>query len=176
MSQLQKKSMNSTIRWAGLLIACVAVFFLYRWFHVVEDVNEQFSYSELQGNPAASGSSLEISSEVMRDQLKGVVKSQLTAFRDDDYVTAYTFAAAGIKAHYPLAAFERMVKTGYPAIAKFKSAEFGVVRDNGTEALVNVEVEGESGRVVHYQYLLRKEEGVWKISGVVEVKPKGTVA
>ena len=55
-------------------------------------------------------------------------------------------------------------------------AEFGVARDNGAEAVVNVEVEGESGRVVQYQYLLRKEEGVWKISGVVEVRPKGTVA
>src|SRR6185436_11416522 len=143
-------------RLAALLIACVAVYFLYRWFHVVEDVNEQFSYSESQGNPAASGGSLQISSEAMRDKLKGVVKSQLTAFRDDDYVTAYTFAAAGIKTKYPLAAFERMVKTGFPAIARFKSAAFGVVLDNGQEAVVSVEIEGESNRATHYQYFLRK--------------------
>ena len=173
---MKKSWLNLTTRLATLLVACVAVYFLYRWFHVVEGVNEQFSYSESQGNPPASAISLEISSEAMREELKGIVKSQLTAFRDDDYVTAYTFAAAGIKLQYPLAAFERMVKTGYPAIARFKSAEFGVVRDNGAEAVVNVEVEGESSRVVHYQYLLRKEDGVWKISGVVEAKQKGTVA
>jgi len=112
----------------------------------------------------------------MRKELKQIIKSQLTAFRDDDYVTAYTFSATGIKERYPLAAFERMVKTGYPAIAQFKSAEFGVVLDNGEEAVVNVEIEGESSRVVHYQYFLRKEIGGWKISGVSEVKPKGTVA
>jgi len=167
---------NSTIRWAALLILCVGVYFLYRWFHVVEDVDGHYSYSESQGGPPTSESSLEISSEAVREELKGVVKSQLTAFRDDDYVTAYTFAATGIKTQFPLAAFERMVKTGYPVIAKFKSAEFGVVRDNGEEAVVNVEVEGESSHVVHYQYLLRKENGAWKINGVREVKRSGTVA
>jgi uncharacterized protein DUF4864 len=112
----------------------------------------------------------------MRKALTQIIKSQLTAFRDEDYVTAYTFASAGIKSQYPLAAFERMVKTGFAAIAQFKSAEFGEVLDNGQEAVVNVEIEGESSRVVHYQYFLRKENAGWKISGVIEVKPKGAVA
>lgn len=170
-----KLRLNTTIRLAALLLACVGVFFLYRWFHVVENPDDELIYSESHGKPPAEAQSLKISAESMRKELTQVIKSQLAAFRDDDYVTAYTFAAAGIKAQYPLAAFERMVKNGYPVIARFKSAEFGVVRDNGETAVVNVEVEGESGNVVHYQYFLRKEETGWKINGVIAVKPKGTV-
>ncbi|MBI3853816.1 MAG: DUF4864 domain-containing protein [Verrucomicrobia bacterium] len=171
-----KPRLNTTIRLAALLIACVGLFFLYRWFHVVVNPDDELTYSEARGKPPAEAPSLQISADSRRRELTQIIKSQLAAFRDDDYVTAYTFAAAGVKTQYPLAAFERMVKGGYPVIARFKSAEFGVVRDNGEEAVVNVEVEGESGNVVHYQYFLRKEDAGWKINGVIAVKPKGTVA
>src|SRR5688572_9760450 len=168
--------MNSTIRLAVLLLISIGVFVLYRWLHVVENPDAHLIYVESQGNAPTSALSLQLSEEPMRKELTQIIKSQLAAFHDNDYVTAYTFAAAGIKAQYPLAAFERMVKTGYPAIARFKSAVFGEARDNGEEAVVHVEIEGESGRVVDYQYFLRKEGSGWKITGVVAVTPKGTVA
>ena len=159
-----------------LLLICVGVFFLHRWLHAVGNPDAEFIYLETRGQTANAAASLQLNSESMRKELTQIIKSQLAAFRDDDYVTAYTFAAAGIKAQYPMTEFERMVKTGYPVIARFKSVEFGVVRDNGEEAVVNVEVEGESSNVASYQYFVRKEEAGWKISGVIAVKPKGTVA
>ena len=171
-----KPKLNLTARLAALLVASVGVLCLYRWYYASGDPDAELIYSESRGQPPTPSPSLKISKESMRKELTQIIKSQLAAFRDEDYVTAYTFAAAGIKAQYPLAAFERMVKTGYPVIARFKSAEFGVVRDNGEEAVVNVEVEGESSSVAHYQYFLRKENAGWKISGVVEEKPTGTVA
>jgi hypothetical protein len=170
-----KLRMNSTTRLAVILLGCVGVLFLYRWFHTVEDAEAPFSYTESNADRHVSPIALKPTEEPMRKELTQIIKSQLAAFRDDDYVTAYTFAATGIKAQYPLVALERMVKTGYAAIAQFKSAEFGVVLDNGEEAVVNAEIEGVSSRVVHYQYFLQKENAGWKISGVIEVKPKGTV-
>ena len=132
---------NSTVRWAVLLLISVGVFFLYRWFHAVEEAESPLSYSESSAERQSPAIGLKPTEDPMRKELTQIIKSQLAAFRDDDYVTAYTFAATGIKAQYPLAEFERMVKTGYAEIAQFKSAEFGVVIDNGEEAVVNVEIE-----------------------------------
>jgi len=46
------------------------------------------------------------------------VERQLEAFRRDDYAAAYTHASAEIQAFFDLPAFERMVRTGYPEIAR----------------------------------------------------------
>jgi hypothetical protein len=171
-----KSQFNLTVRLAALLVASVAVLCLYRWYYAHGDPDARNNFSESRAERQTPSIPLKPTEEPMRKELTQIIKSQLTAFRDNDYVTAYTFSAAGIREKFPLAAFERMVKTGYAAIAQFKSAEFGVVLDNGEEAIVNVEIEGESNRIVHYQYFLRKENGSWKIAGVIEVKPKGTVA
>ena len=45
--------------------------------------------------------------------------------------------------------------------------------DTGEEAVVNVRVSNAETRSVEYQYLLKKEDGAWKIGGVAEVKPEG---
>src|SRR5262245_24238272 len=47
-----------------------------------------------------------------------VVLRQLQAFREDNYDTAYTFAATVIQQAFDRAAFERMVRVGYPEIAR----------------------------------------------------------
>ncbi|MFM8468401.1 MAG: DUF4864 domain-containing protein, partial [Limisphaerales bacterium] len=57
------------------------------------------------------------STAVVRRQVLGVVASQFTAFRDGDYARAYSFAASGIQQQFDVAAFERLVKDGYPNIA-----------------------------------------------------------
>lgn len=111
------------------------------------------------------------SSETVKKELVEVVEGQLTAFRDGDFKRAYTFAASGIKEMFPVTEFERMVKTGYPIIAKSRSADFGLAFDTGEEAVLNVRVVGEAdGRSVSYQYLLQKENGAWKITGVHELE------
>ena len=47
---------------------------------------------------------------------------QLEALRRDDYTAAYTFAAEAIREMFDLSAFERMVRSGYPEIARSSSA------------------------------------------------------
>jgi len=109
-------------------------------------------------------------------ELRQVIESQLAAFREGDYPAAYNCAASGLKAHFTLPAFERMVKTSYPVIAQSRSAEFGVSLDNGREAVVSVTVIGRSGRIRHYEYILQREGVAWRIFGVKEARPEGTTA
>jgi len=123
--------------------------------------------------PAADPPKLKPSTEAVKKELTGVIESQLAAFRDDDYKTAYTFAASGIKEQFPLSTFEQMVKTGYPVIAQSQSATFGVILDDGQQAVVNVTVKARSGKLARYQYLMIHEGKNWKITGVTEQAPAG---
>lgn len=111
------------------------------------------------------------SSDIVKQELVAIVDAQLAAFREDDFTRAYAFAAGGIRGMFPQADFERMVKTTYPAIAKSRSADYGLAFDTGEEAVINVRVVGAAdGRSVSYQYTLEKEDGVWKITGVSELR------
>src|SRR3984957_18606990 len=75
-----------------------------------------------------------ISEDEIEGQLRQVIEAQLTAFRQDDYARAYNFAGSALKTQVSLPAFERMVKSTYPAIAKSSAVQFGVILDNGEEA------------------------------------------
>jgi len=120
-------------------------------------------------------SSFRISDDELGGELRRVIESQLAAFRQDDYARAYHFAASSLKTQVSLPAFERLVRTSYPVIAKSSAVQFGVILDNGGEAMVNASIVGESGGIRHYQYILERERSGWKIMGVNEVKSIGTV-
>ena len=122
----------------------------------------------------AEPSSSHVSSETVKQELTAVIDAQLAAFRAGDYPKAYTFAAGGIKEMFPVETFEKMVRTAYPLIAGSAKAEYGLAFDTGEDAVVNVTVEDPRGQRAQYQYTLSKEQGVWKITGVVEQKPEGT--
>lgn len=124
------------------------------------------------GNLSAHRFQLSVDSRAK--ELTQVIESQLAAFRIGDYPKAYQYAASALTAQMSLPAFERMVKTGYPLMARSRSAAFGVILDNGEEAVVNVGIMGASGRIHHYQYLLQRERSGWKIRGVTEVRFAGT--
>lgn len=109
------------------------------------------------------------SSAEARRQIVGVVESQFNAFRDGDYARAYSFAATGLQQQFTVAAFEMMVKEGYPIIADWRAVSFGEAVDNGREAALLVSVQGRGGRTRYFRYVLVREANEWRISGVVEV-------
>jgi Domain of unknown function (DUF4864) len=127
------------------------------------------------GHPghAHPGPPLLLSTEPVKQELARVIDSQLSDFRRDDYAGAYAYADSDLQAQVSTNAFERIVKTGYPAIAQSRSASFGVILDNGQEAVVTVGIISQSGHVMHYRYLLRHEHGGWRISGVFRVPIQG---
>ena len=113
------------------------------------------------------------STDPVKQELTAVIDAQLAAFRANDYPKAYTFAAGAIQGMFSRERFEEMVKTAYPVIAGSAKAEYGLAFDTGEEAVVNVTVENAGGKRVQYQYLLKKEDGAWKINGVAEMKSEG---
>jgi hypothetical protein len=117
---------------------------------------------------AADAPKLKPSEPAVKKELTAVVESQLAAFREHDFKTAYSFAASAIKEQFPLGAFEQMVKEGYPVIAQSTAATFGVILDDGQQAVVHTVVKGKSGKIGRYQYLLVREGKGWKINGVTE--------
>lgn len=118
------------------------------------------------------GAPFKLAGEKLQQQLIGVIQSQLVAFRNEDYSAAYGYAAADFKAQVSLAAFERMVKASFPQIARSRSAEYGIILENGETARVEVTIEGESGTRIHYQYTMHLEHGVWKIGSVNGGQPE----
>lgn len=114
---------------------------------------------------------LQRSSVAVRQQVIGVLEAQLTAFRDGDYERAYSFAASSLQQQFTVAAFERMVKEGYPIIAYWRAVSFGEVQDNGREAVVQISVQGRGRRTRFFRYLLIREASAWRISGVEEINP-----
>jgi hypothetical protein len=106
----------------------------------------------------------------IRREVLAVIEGQFSAFQDGDYARARAFAAPGIQQQFDVAAFERMVKDGYPVIAYWRTVHFGDVEDNGREAVALVSVRGRRGQTRFFRYLLVREGGQWRINGVVEVQ------
>jgi len=109
------------------------------------------------------------SADAMKKKLHAVIRSQLEAFRRDDYPAAYVFAAPGIKSQFPAEAFEKMVRASYPLIAKSTAAVFGLTIDDGKTAVVTVRVVGQAKKAASYQYLLERVGEEWRIAGVYEL-------
>ena len=127
--------------------------------------------------PAASSwgaDDLKPSEMKTKDALHAVIDGQLAAFRKDDYAGAFVFADRAFKNQLSLEQFERMVKTGYPAIAHSSSARCGLSFDNGDEAVVNVRVFSEGREPMDYQYTLRRDGEAWRITGVTLLKDQTT--
>jgi Domain of unknown function (DUF4864) len=97
-----------------------------------------------------------------------IVLQQLDAFRRDDFDTAFTFASASIHDLFDRARFEEMVRGGYPEIARSLSAVIdGSKRGDGGELFLFVTIRGVNGRAVQAVYEMVKEDGRWRINGVV---------
>jgi hypothetical protein len=96
------------------------------------------------------------------------IMKQLEALRRDDYEAAYTFASASIQEMFDRPAFERMVRTGYPEIARSSSASVADVRMGPDEQVyVRVKIRGANGKQIEAVYELVWEGGRYRIKGVV---------
>ena len=104
------------------------------------------------------------------------IMKQLEAFRRDDYAAAYTFAAAEIKELFDRAAFERMVKSGYPEIAR---STFAVIARSEVgpdgHLYVSVKIRGANGNSIEAVYDMVQEAGGWRINGVATKPDPGLV-
>ncbi|SRR5258706_15671745 len=97
-----------------------------------------------------------------------VVMQQLDAFRRDDFQAAFTFASRTIHDLFDAARFETMVRGSYPEIARSVRANIdGSKRGDAGELYLFLHVHGENGRAIEAVYEMIKENGAWRINGVV---------
>jgi hypothetical protein len=158
------------VRWSKVLLLGCALGLLLVLIDL--SVLNFFRNAGLAGGAETAG--FRLSDPPVKDELTRVINSQLAAFRKGDYAGAYDFAALGLKSRMSPAAFEQMMKDGYPQIAQSHDASFGVILDNGARAMVSVGIKSAFGRMAYYQYLLTREPAGWKISGVTRVTLRGT--
>ena len=96
-----------------------------------------------------------------------VVKSQLEAFQQDDFEKAYSYASPIIKQIFKNAdEFKNMIKSGYQAVYRPKSINFGPVElIDGVPILIVYLVDPE-GIFVTATYTMQKQDnGKWLING-----------
>ena len=99
-------------------------------------------------------------------ELYSVVNDQLAAFRADDFSRAYRHAATNVQQKFSLAQFEALIRYEYAEIGHPERVEFGVVRVEGAEALVQVFFYSRDGTIRPFLYSLVAEGRTWKIDGV----------
>ena len=98
-----------------------------------------------------------------------VVKLQLEAFQQDDFEKAYSFASPIIKQIFKNAdEFKRMIKSGYQAVYRPKSVNFGPVElIDGVPVLIVYLVDPD-GIFVTATYTMQKQDnGEWLINGCI---------
>ena len=104
------------------------------------------------------------------------VMQQLDALRRDDYAAAYTFAAEAIREMFDLPAFERMVRGGYPEIARSSSAHVAESRVGPDgHVYLRLKIRGANGNAVEAVYDMVWEGGCFRINGVVTKPDPGLV-
>ena len=104
------------------------------------------------------------------------IMSQLEAFRRDDYDAAYVFASAEVKQMFDRQAFERMVKGGYPEIARstFALVARTEVSPDG-DVYVQVRIRGANGSGIEAVYQMVRERDGWRINSVVTRPDSGVI-
>jgi hypothetical protein len=117
---------------------------------------------------ASTGASAVATVNAAVAEATGIVMAQLDAFRRGDFDAAYTFASAMIRGMFDRAAFERMVRAGYPEIARSSAAHVTSSRSGSDATLyLIVKIRGENGAAIEALYELVREEGSFRINGVV---------
>jgi hypothetical protein len=121
---------------------------------------------------AAEPGGMRASKPAVRTEIVEVIDGQLAAFRAKEVGRAYAYASTGLQRQTPIRRFAILVRDGYPEIWANARAEYGLVRDDGARATVTARVFSADGESAAYDYVLVREEDVWRIAGVLRHEAK----
>lgn len=97
-----------------------------------------------------------------------IITEQIDAFRADDGVRAYSYAAPMIQQVFPTPeTFMAMVRQGYRPVYRPQSFRFGDAgEDSAGRPTQRVTIAGPDGKTYEALYTFQKQpDGTWKISG-----------
>ena len=113
-----------------------------------------------------------------RHAVRGIIQSQLDAFRRDDGHEAFSYASPGIRRTFQTAEiFMAMVRGGYAAVYRPRAVEFleTLVKDGRTIQMMRVV--GPDGVAVIAMYTMQRQpDGTWRISGVDLLRTEESVS
>ncbi len=117
-------------------------------------------------------------SDADRAAIKQVITSQIAAFRQDDAAMAYSYAAPSIRMMFPSPeVFMEMVRTGYGAVYRPQSFDFGPLDKSDGQLVQPVRLVGPQGQPMVALYVMEQQpSGEWKIAGVYMLKGTGETA
>lgn len=101
--------------------------------------------------------------------LYSVVNDQLSAFRADDFRSAYRYAASRVQQKFTPEQFEAMIRANYPEMARASRVEFGSIQVRDASASVQAFFFASNGSVRSFLFSLLSEKDSWRIGGVEEV-------
>ena len=113
-------------------------------------------------------------SEMVMEEVRNTISSQIEAFKKNNLKKAYRFAAPNIQAQFPNPeVFGLMVRNGYPVIWRPKSFKFTKFQDLGNKSIQRVLFQSYNDSLEIYDYILEKYDDLWKISGVLTITLAG---
>ena len=103
-----------------------------------------------------------------RQDIKGVIESQLAAFQRDDGTEAFSYASPTIQRKFQTAEiFMTMVRSGYTAVYRPQQIEFRDLRMIDGVPAQEILFVGPDNEVVSAIYVMQQQpDGSWKINGV----------
>lgn len=108
-----------------------------------------------------------------RSAFQTIITGQLEAFRADDGVRAYSYAAPMIRQIFPTPDnFMAMVQKGYPPVYRPQSYRFGKAELSASgRPIQRVTIEGPDGITYEAIYTMeRQPDGTWQINGCALVR------
>ncbi|MEL6314161.1 MAG: DUF4864 domain-containing protein [Pseudomonadota bacterium] len=101
------------------------------------------------------------------DDVKSVISSQIDAFLQDDFVTAFDFASPMIQGMFGTPErFGNMVRNGYPMVWRPADVEFLSIDERGGALIQNVMIKDAGGKLFLLEYEMIETEKGWLINGV----------
>ena len=100
-------------------------------------------------------------------QIENQIRSQIQAFKADDFVTAFSFASPTIQNMFRTPEnFGVMVRRGYPMVWRPSEVRFLELREIAGNLWQKVMITDGDGMVHILDYQMVNQEGTWKINGV----------
>ncbi len=101
------------------------------------------------------------------DPIQGVISSQIEAFKQDDFATAFTFASPAIKRLFGSPdRFGMMVMRGYPMVWRPADVQYLEQRQVGALTYQKVLIQDAAGAFFTLEYEMIQTPDGWQINGV----------
>ncbi|UZD89999.1 DUF4864 domain-containing protein [Cognatishimia activa] len=101
------------------------------------------------------------------EDIQSTITSQIEAFGEDDFETAFSYASPSIQMLFGNPQrFEMMVRNGYPMVINPSELTYLPLEDREGLYLQQVQIRDQDGVLYRLEYQMLQTNDVWRINGV----------